>query len=109
MKKTFLEYLSENKDKEKIYKSKIGLVRKRNKENLDILEMYNIESKIIDKQIKQLNSELRKHYKGKFKFDITECEEYSIENLSLNPSIKDKIKEKLFDLNSEISKIKFEI
>ena len=59
----------------------------------DILELYEL-----------LNKDLRKHYKGKKKFDFTFGEGETVDVLKIKPGRKDFIKKRMYEFVDELAK-----
>lgn len=100
------EYLEDIK---KVKDLKIGLVCE-NSEYCNLIEEIDKKYKLkenIRKEVEKLNKELKKTYRGKFKFDFCLIEDINIDNLKLkNDKIKERLKLKWYNLNHELSRVK---
>ena len=105
------DYLSE--DIKEFRRLRIGLVKNDAFSKMDIIskvsEEYALKQDLID-SINFLNSELSKHYKGKFKFDFCLSEDVSIDCLRIKrESVKDIFKEYYIKVNDVFAKAKKEL
>lgn len=100
------EYLEDIK---KVKDLKIGLVCK-NSEYCNLIEEIDKKYELkedVRKEVEKLNKELKKNYRGKFKFDFCLIEDININDLKLkNEKIKERLKLKWYDLNHELSRVK---
>lgn len=96
-------------DVKKVRDLKVGLVCT-NSEYCDLIEEMNNKYELkenVRKEVEELNNQLKKSYKGKFKFDFCLIEDININDLRLkNERMKEKLKLRWFELNHELSRIK---
>ena len=105
-----LRYLEKNSIN-KFRTSNLKLVEEetRNKEIENLLEKYNKKEEV-EELLKSLNNELRKFYRGKYKFDICMEEEgYNIESIRIDEDKISRIKNKWLTYNDKFSDIKLEM
>jgi len=104
------EFLTE--DIEEFRRLRIGLVREETSKKeivSKVAEQHKLNEDCI-KNIKFLNEELGKYYKGKFKFDFCIQEDISVECLKMRrESIKDMFKEHYIKVNDTFAKAKKEL
>ena len=100
------EYLEDIK---KVKDLKIGLVCN-NSEYCSLIEEINKKYELkedVKNEVEKLNKELKRNYRGKFKFDFCLIEDININDLKLkNEKMKERIKLKWYDLNHRLSRVK---
>jgi lantibiotic modifying enzyme len=96
-------------DIEKVKDLKIGLVCN-NSEYCNLIEEIDKKYELkenVRQEVELLNKELKKSYRGKFKFDFCLIEDININELKLkNEKIKEKLKLRWYNLNHELSRVK---
>lgn len=97
----------------KVKNLKVGLVDKCDGEYRDLLksieEEYEIKDNIIS-IIDEVNKQLKKNYRGKFRFDVCIDEDVEINNIKIkNDKIKEKVKIEWYKLNHRLSRLKTEL
>jgi len=100
------EYLEDIK---KVKDLKIGLVCN-NSDYCNLIEEIDQKYELkenVRQEVELLNKELKKSYRGKFKFDFCLIEDININELKLkNDKVKEKIKLRWYNLNHELSRVK---
>lgn len=96
-------------DIEKVKDLKIGLVCN-NSEYCNLIEEIDKKYELkenVRQEVELLNKELRKNYRGKFKFDFCLIEDININDLKIkNDKMKERIKLKWYNTNHELSRVK---
>lgn len=96
-------------DIKKVRDLKVGLVCK-NSEYCSLIEEIDQKYELkenVRQEVELLNKELKKSYRGKFKFDFCLIEDININELKLkNDKVKEKIKLRWYNLNHELSRVK---
>ena len=104
----FLQYSSNNAEINQFRAMKIGLVeRNTNGKNIvkTISKKYNIGDDILF-LLEKLNKDLKKMYRGKYKFDLCMEDHKPINSMRINDQKKAKLQKKCLEFNYELCKIK---